>query len=209
MFFLKLLVFVFLIIFLLEIIFRLLLIINGIDYPLSPRLNKKNFSIIDHPYLPYVLKANSVNHPRINEDQYPLHKGKHFLPSLKCNDLGFNTGKYGDEKIEIPKPKNIKRIVCLGASTTGNYIGNTKSNRYTSYPLELEKYLKMKNNNKNIQVVNCGIGGANSADLLVRYSLQIIDMEPDILIIYHGYNDIYNYLTKGFKSDYSHSLKGL
>ena len=34
-------------------------------------------------------------------------------------------------------------------------------------------------------------------------------MNPDILIIHHGHNDIYNYLTKGFKSDYSHSLRGL
>ena len=157
--------------------------------------------------MPYVLKPKSINHPKLIENHYPLHKGKHFLPSLKHGKLGYCTGKYGDEKIEIPKPSNIKRICCLGASTTANYIGNVENNTYTSYPLELEKYLQKKTKNKNIQVVNCGIGGANSADLLIRYSLQIIDMNPDILIIYHGYNDIYNYLTKGFKSDYSNSVK--
>ena len=47
----------------------------------------------------------------------------------------------------------------------------------------------------------------NSADLLVRFLLQIVDTEPDYLIIYYAYNDISSYLTPNFHSDYSHSSK--
>ncbi len=207
--FIKLIFLILFLIFLLEIVFRILVkLIFGRSYELSPRFNKKNLYVIDHPYLPFVLKENSVSNPKLVAS-YPLHKGKIFLPSVNHGSLGFATGKKGNEIIEIPKPKHIKRICCLGASTTGNYVGNIEKNIYTSYPLELEKYLRKITKNKNIQVVNCGIGGSNSADLLIRYSLQIIDMQPDILIMHHGHNDIYNYLTKGFKSDYSHSVRGL
>ena len=39
--------------------------------------------------------------------------------------------------------------------------------------------------------------------------LNIIETEPDILILYHGYNDIDSYLTPNLMSDYSHSRKNL
>ena len=78
MFYLKFLAFVTLIIFLLEIIFRLILIIYGKSYDLFPKFNKKDFYIIDHPYLPFVLRANSHSHPRLLAN-YPLHKGEFFF----------------------------------------------------------------------------------------------------------------------------------
>jgi len=74
--------------------------------------------------------------------------------------------------------------------------------------LELEKILKSKTS-KNLEVNNCGTGGYNSADLLVRLILQIIDTKPNYIVIYHAYNDIKSYLTNNFKSDYSHSRKNL
>ena len=78
-----------------------------------------------------------------------------------------------------------------------------------SYPLELEKILKEKFPNKNLEVNNCGTGGYVSSDLLVRFLLQILDTDPDIVIFYHGYNDIRSYLTDDFAEDYSHSRKNL
>ena len=40
-------------------------------------------------------------------------------------------------------------------------------------------------------------------------ALQVIRYSPDIVVFYHGYNDIRNYLTDGFRSDYSHSCKNI
>ena len=45
--------------------------------------------------------------------------------------------------------------------------------------------------------------------MLVRFALQTIDTEPDLVVIYHAYNDIESYLTQNFSSDYSHSRKNI
>ena len=60
-----------------------------------------------------------------------------------------------------------------------------------------------------VEVNNCGQGGYNSADILVRFALQVIETQPDLVVILHGYNDIQDYLTPGFESDYSHSRRNL
>ena len=36
-----------------------------------------------------------------------------------------------------------------------------------------------------------------------------MDTNADLIILYHGYNDIRSYLTTGFSSDYSHSRKNI
>jgi len=158
-----------------------------------------------HPYLPYILK-NEVITKSQKQVQYSLHTVD--FPSLKANKLNFYNGPNGDRDIIVPKPENLIRINCLGASTTGNYI--EKDGQIFTYPLELEKILAKKyKNQKKIEVNNCGQGGYNTADLLVRSALQIVDTTPDYLIIYHAHNDIRSYLSPGFKSDYSHSRKNI
>ena len=157
-----------------------------------------------HPYLPYIYKKNFlVSAPK--KLNYPLH-ANYYSSNLTTNNFRFNNGPNGDRDIIVPKPKNLVRINCIGGSTTGNYI-SINNNNY-SYPLELEKILKMKSSRK-IEVNNCGMGGYNSADILVRFILQIIDTEPDYLVIKAGFNDIKSYLTPNFNSDYSHSRKSL
>ena len=78
-------------------------------------------------------------------------------------------GENGDRDVVIPKPKNLTRINCLGASVTSNYVRENDKN--FSYPMELERILKSKYQNKNIEVNNCAQGGYNSADILVRTAL--------------------------------------
>ena len=121
--------------------------------------------------------------------------------------MGYINGPNGDADIVIPKPEDIIRITCLGASTTGNYVDF--DGRKFSYPLELEKILKEKFPEKKIEVNNCGVGGRTSAEILIDFELNIIDTEPDIVVLYHGYNDLAPSLTLGFKSDYSHAKRNL
>ena len=44
---------------------------------------------------------------------------------------------------------------------------------------------------------------------MVRFLLQILDTEPDYVILYQGYADVRSYLSENFKSDYSHSRTNL
>jgi len=44
---------------------------------------------------------------------------------------------------------------------------------------------------------------------MVRLLLQVLDTNPNMIILYQGYTDVRSYLSKNFKSDYSHSRYNL
>ena len=188
-----------------EIIFLFLYrLLNGAHYQFLKKIEFKKLAYEPHPYLPFIYKKKT-SLSKTSKVVYPLNPNIHHA-DLTTNNFRYLNGENGDRDILVPKPKNLTRINCLGGSTTGNYIKG--SDRNYSYPLELERILK-KNFNREIEVNNCGQGGYNSADLLVRFALQNIDTNPDYVIIYHAYNDIRSYLTPDFSSDYFHSRKNL
>ena len=176
----------------------------GESYKYIKKIPIDKLYVEPHPYLPYIYKKH-FRGPSPEKFYYPLHPDT-YSADLTTNNYRFNNGPNGDRNIIVPKPKNLVRINCIGSSTTGNYISNNNNNY--SYPLELEKILKLKSSRK-IEVNNCGMGGYNSADILVRFLLQTIDTEPDYLVIKPGFADIESYLIPGFYSDYSHSRRGL
>ena len=177
---------------------------NGIPYKFVKKIPIKNFHIIPHPYLPFIYKKGVVTAEGIKH--YP-NNHNYLYPALKTNNFQFFNGFDGSRDIVVPKPNNLIRINCLGASTTANYV--KENNKNYSYPIILEDILKSKYKNISLEVNNCAQGGYNSADILVRSALKIVDSKPDYIIIYHAYNDIRSYLTENFSSDYSHSKKNL
>ena len=192
--------------FLAELIFGFAYFIcTGSHYQKDSKIPFEKIYVKPHPYIPFIMKSKFLTEKKglIN---YPLHKGKIYSSQFTTNNLGFINGEKGDRDIITPKPRGLYRINCIGASTTGNYL---EFNRKTySYPLELEKILK-SSLPISLEVNNCGQGGYNSADIMVRFILQLLDTKPDMVILYHGYNDIRAYLTSEFKSDYSHTRKNL
>ncbi len=176
---------------------------NGIYFQFIKKIPFEKLYVEPHPYLPYMYKKNFSSAPS-EKYNYPLHNN-FYSAKLETNNFGFYNGDNGSRDIQIPKPQNLFRIICLGGSTTANYVSDGKRNY--SYPLELENILKQKNNN--VEVNNCGTGGYNSADILVRFLLQTIETKPDAIVVYHAYNDISSYLTDNFQADYSHSRKNL
>jgi lysophospholipase L1-like esterase len=184
-----------------EILFRLgYRFMKGQIYHSFPRLNFNKIYVKPHPYIPFVMKRNFKTETA-GPANYPLHKGRFSFGQYNTNNIGFVNGVKGDRDVATPKPEGLYRINCIGASTTGNYI--VDNGHVFSFPLELEKLLKSTMATP-VEVNNCGQGGYNSADIMVRFALQVIDTQPDIVVIYHAYNDIRAYLTAGFESDYSH-----
>jgi len=86
----------------------------------------------------------------------------------------------------MPKPAGQFRIVCLGGSTT--YTSDVKDYR-DSYPYLLEKYLKAQGYN-DVTVVNAGAGSWSSWESLINFQFRVLDLDPDLIIVYHGINDI-------------------
>ena len=115
----------------------------------------------------------------------------------KHNSLG-----YRGEEIVQPKPKGVFRIVALGGSTTyGEGVRNYKE----TYPYLLEKVLKKRFNYSNVEVINAGVGGYNSWESLINLQFRVLDLNPDMIIIYHGTNDVHTRLVnpKYYKGDNS------
>jgi lysophospholipase L1-like esterase len=175
-------------------------------YQMVPKVPFSKIIVEPHPYMPYVNKAGVTN-PKRQQAHYLLNPGKYWVPQLRTNNYRYCNGPAGDRDIAIPKPPGLIRINCFGASTTGNYLES--ENVIYSYPLELERTLRQKFFGLNIEVNNCGVGGRTTAEILIDFLLSAIDTSPDIIVLYHAYNDLQPSLTPGFSSDYSHAKRNL
>lgn len=96
------------------------------------------------------------------------------------NALGFR-----GEEIVLPKPDGEFRIVCLGGSTT--YTSWVRDYRLT-YPALLQDALVLRG--YDVTVVNAGNEAWTSYETLINMAFRVIDLEPDMIIVYHGVNDI-------------------
>ena len=95
------------------------------------------------------------------------------------NNVGFI-----DDDVELPKPKGVFRIACVGGSTTME--GGGKD---LTYPNILERELRKFFNRNDIEVINCGVGGIDSLGER-RRTLDYIRLQPDLIIHYNAVNDI-------------------
>ncbi len=113
------------------------------------------------------------------------------------NALGFR----GDE-IEQPKPAGTYRIVCLGGSTTYSVAVDD----YTqSYPYQLQQALH-EQGYTNVEVINAGASGYTTWESLINLSFRVLDLDPDMIIVYHGINDVHPRLVwppSAYRSDNS------
>ena len=85
-----------------------------------------------------------------------------------------------------PLLANVHRIVCLGDSITqggegpGGYVWLTRHYLQALYPQQ------------NIMVINAGISGHKSNDMLARYQRDVLDKSPDLVTISVGVNDVWH-----------------
>jgi lysophospholipase L1-like esterase len=138
---------------------------------------------IRYASLKQLQNSDISNHPR-----YSPHRYIGFYPTpnyIKGKDRHNSLGYRGDE-ISIPKPAGQFRIACLGGSTT--YTSDVKDYRQ-SYPYLLEEYLRAQGH-VDVTVVNAGAGSWSSWESLINFQLRVLDLDPDLIIVYHGINDI-------------------
>lgn len=95
------------------------------------------------------------------------------------------------------------RVVCLGGSST---YGTTVSNE-DSYPRLLQTELT-RDIGQGVEVINAGLGGYSTPNLIALLSLKIVHLKPQVVFFYIGFNDAWNRLLySDFQTDYSHALK--
>lgn len=119
------------------------------------------------------LQSNLIPVPYISYVPDPAYPGH--------NDLG-----YRGAEIAIPKPPEIFRIVSMGGSTTYS----TGTTTEESYPAFLETILRDDYGYKNIEVINAGVSGYTSWEVLSSFAFRVLELEPDMLIYYGALNDL-------------------
>ncbi|MDA2920095.1 SGNH/GDSL hydrolase family protein [Desulfobacterota bacterium AH_259_B03_O07] len=77
--------------------------------------------------------------------------------------------------------------MALGGSSTYTIEVDDNEKMFTA---QLEKILKDKYGYENVEVMNAGVGGYNSWESLIKLQFRVLDIDPDLLIIYHGTNDV-------------------
>jgi lysophospholipase L1-like esterase len=131
-----------------------------------------------HPYSAYAMKPG---YTRANIEQ--------------INSLGFR-----GEEINSQKPDDVYRIVAIGGSTTfAVYLPWDQS-----YPYLLQQELRQRFGTDKIEVVNGGLTGSTSAESFHRLPTQVLPIDPDMVIIYHGFNDLLPRMFDNYQEDYYH-----
>jgi len=142
---------------------------------------------LPHPYLVYVLNPNTQYY---HESFY----GK--APKQFINSQGFRGKEFTKEK-----SKGVYRIVCIGGSTTFSY---NETDETKTYPQLLEDALNTTFESPSFEVINAGTPGWTTAENLINLQFRLLELKPDMVILYEGVNDTYALrMDEEGKSDYS------
>ena len=107
---------------------------------------------------------------------------------IVVNSLGFR-GPYFKKN----KPPDTFRIVAMGGSTTAGMYENE-----LTYPRLLERMLNQSSTGKRkTEVINAGVWGYTSCQVMKRYKKDIVDLKPDLILLMSGWNDINKIRTSG------------
>jgi len=98
---------------------------------------------------------------------------------------------------DIPKPPSVIRIACIGNSTTN------------PYPPYLEDFLNKAHPQVRFQVLNFGLGWWSSLHSTVNFILNVVDFNPDYVVMHENCND-HNYRGyAGLRGDGVHAYCSL
>jgi lysophospholipase L1-like esterase len=134
-------------------------------YVLFTSIDPKDYAWTPHPYLSY----------------YPT-------PNYKKGLTSHNSLGYRNDEFPLKKPDGVFRIVALGGSSTYDVSINDNQKTFTA---QLEKLLNGEYGYHNVQVINAGVPGYNSWESLGNLEFRVLDLEPDLVIIYEGVNDVH------------------
>jgi len=129
----------------------------------------------------------------------PFKQNKHsqYFEYITINSDGFR----GSEIIK--KSPNEFRIFILGGSTTFGIVSTSDKTTISAY---LENFFHIDEFDF-VKVINAGVPGANSRDEYFYLKTKLIEYDPDLIIMYDGWNDITSRTTFMHLSDDEYTTK--
>jgi lysophospholipase L1-like esterase len=97
--------------------------------------------------------------------------------------------------VPVPKPEGTYRVVCEGGSTTFDLLAPDDS---ATWPARLGMLLGPR-----ADVVNAGFPGWTSLESLVSLETRDLDLQPDLVVVFSGVNDLQPAGHVPFAPDYS------
>jgi lysophospholipase L1-like esterase len=139
-------------------------------YVLYTSIKPADYAWTPHPYLGY----------------YPT-------PNYRKGLTSHNSLGYRNNEFPLKKPDGVYRIAVLGGSSTYDVAIEDNAATFTA---QLEKQLREQYGYKNVQVINAGVPGYNSWEMLVNLEFRVLDLDPDLVITYEGTNDVHARLVE-------------
>jgi lysophospholipase L1-like esterase len=133
----------------------------------------------------------------------PHHYLNYFpTPNYRRGKTSHNSLGYRDKEFPVKKPVGKFRIVALGGSTTYTIEVEDNDKMFTR---QLQNVLRDSFGYDAVEVINAGVGGYNSWESLMNLEFRVLDLNPDLIIVYHGTNDVHTRLVarESYKGDNS------
>ncbi len=133
-----------------------------------------------HPYLNFALNPNAAY----------------------MNERQFNE-RYSIRRKEPIRPRDgvTWRALMLGGSTT---FGERTPREEDTWVYRLEQKMRAAHGPR-YDVINGGVGGYNIIENFIHYVLLLDELEPDVVVLYVGINDVHPRLMGDLQRDYSNS----
>ena len=144
-----------------------------------------------------------------NTDQELRFPIKYFEPNQYLENISINNQGIRGQEISNEKPDNIFRIFVVGGSTA---FGNWASSDSTTIPGNLRSMMEQIKTDKEIEVYNLGVFGRTSFEEIHDLKQNFLRYEPDLIIVYDGWNDLYqnfNQFEEGKTTSYLTNLSKL
>ena len=117
-----------------------------------------------------------------------------FEPNQHYSTININSHGMRGPEISLEKPADTYRIFLVGGSTA---FGTASTSDQTTISGFLQKEFDNLKINYSVEVINAGIGGADSAREVYYIKKILSQFDPDMYIIYDGYNDAVRELEYG------------
>ena len=108
-------------------------------------------------------------------------------PNQHKDTLNINSHGFRGPDISKEKPDDTYRIFTIGGSTMYGYGSTSDKTTIAGY---LEQEFENMNLGMNVEVINAGIPAADSYSESIYIKNRLIEFEPDLFIVYDGWNDL-------------------
>ncbi len=167
----------------------LLVVVEGIarvyefyEPPNCVLLNSDSYKDVD----PFLARQICLDMSRVIYEEKGILQLK---PNQYFSTININSDGFRGPEISIEKPENVFRIFMVGGSTT---FGAGSTSDYTTIPSILQTKLQDANLNQEIEMINAGIPFADSFREVYHVKNNILKFNPDLIIIYDGWNDAFH-----------------